>query len=75
MLHSDSDAVIVRSIIDLGHNLGLTVVAEGVEEEGALAMLTALGCDLVQGHHLSKPLGPLELIEWLDRRELRGAID
>jgi EAL domain-containing protein (putative c-di-GMP-specific phosphodiesterase class I) len=38
-------------------------------------MLTALGCDLVQGHHLSKPLGPLELIEWLDRRELRGAID
>ncbi len=75
MLHSDSDAVIVRSIIDLGHNLGLTVVAEGVEEEGTLAMLTALGCDLVQGHHLSKPLGPLELIEWLDHRELRGAID
>jgi EAL domain-containing protein (putative c-di-GMP-specific phosphodiesterase class I) len=69
MLHSDSDAVIVRSIIDLGHNLGLTVVAEGVEEEGALAMLTKLGCDLVQGHHLSKPLPPLDLIEWLERRE------
>ena len=69
MLHSGSDAVIVRSIIDLGHNLGLTVVAEGVEEEGALAMLTALGCDLVQGHHLSKALPPLELIDWLDERE------
>jgi len=72
MLHSDSDVVIVRSIIDLGHNLGLTVVAEGVEEEGALAMLTKLGCDLVQGYHLSRPLPPLELIRWLEKREPTG---
>ena len=45
------------------------MVAEGVEEEAALAMLTKLGCDLVQGHYVSKPLPPLELIEWLERRE------
>jgi diguanylate cyclase (GGDEF)-like protein/PAS domain S-box-containing protein len=69
LARSDSDVVIVRSIIDLGHNLGLTVVAEGVEEEGALAILTQLGCDVVQGYHLSRPLPPLELMDWLDRRE------
>jgi EAL domain-containing protein (putative c-di-GMP-specific phosphodiesterase class I) len=68
LARSDSDAVIVRSIIDLGHNLGLSVVAEGVEEAPALAMLERLGCDLVQGYYLSAPLPPLELSRWLDRR-------
>jgi diguanylate cyclase (GGDEF)-like protein/PAS domain S-box-containing protein len=68
LARSDSDAVIVRSIIDLGHNLGLTVVAEGVEDEAALARLTELGCDLVQGYSLSRPLPPLELADWVERR-------
>jgi len=66
---SESDAVIVRSIIDLGHNLGLSVVAEGVEEGAALTMLERLGCDLVQGYHLSRPLPALEFGRWLADRE------
>jgi len=50
------DAVIVRSTIDLGHHLSLRVVAEGVEEQATLNQLRALGCDLVQGYAISRPL-------------------
>ncbi len=51
-----SDAAIVRSTIDLAHNLGLRVVAEGVESEDAWRHLEALGCDYAQGYYLSRPL-------------------
>jgi EAL domain-containing protein (putative c-di-GMP-specific phosphodiesterase class I) len=51
-----SDAAIVRSTIDLAHNLGLRVVAEGVESEDAWRQLEALGCDIAQGYYLSRPL-------------------
>ena len=51
-----SDAVIVRSTIDLAHNLGLTVVAEGVEDEVALGMLIEYGCDSAQGYLFSRPV-------------------
>jgi EAL domain-containing protein (putative c-di-GMP-specific phosphodiesterase class I) len=51
-----SDTMIVRSTIELAHNMGLTVVAEGVDEEGALERLRGLGCDMVQGFLLSRPL-------------------
>src|SRR3954447_18977851 len=51
-----SDAAIVRSTIDLAHNLGLRVVAEGVESEDAWRHLEALGCDWAQGYYLSRPL-------------------
>jgi diguanylate cyclase (GGDEF)-like protein len=51
-----SDAAIVRSTIDLAHNLGLRVVAEGVESEDAWRQLEALGCDYAQGYYLSRPL-------------------
>jgi diguanylate cyclase (GGDEF)-like protein len=53
-----SDAAIVHSTIDLAHNLGLRVVAEGVESEGAWRRLETLGCDFAQGYHLSRPLPP-----------------
>jgi diguanylate cyclase (GGDEF)-like protein len=56
MAASEDDAIIVRSTIDLGHNLGLEVVAEGVEDERTLAILTGLACDAAQGYHLSRPL-------------------
>jgi EAL domain-containing protein (putative c-di-GMP-specific phosphodiesterase class I) len=59
------DAVIVRSTIDLAHNLGLTVVAEGVEDEVALGMLIEYGCDIVQGYLFSRPLPASELTTWL----------
>jgi len=64
MEHSDDDLKIVRSTIDLAHNLGLSVVAEGVENEAILDRLRELGCDEAQGYHLSKPL-PIEgFLDW-----------
>jgi diguanylate cyclase (GGDEF)-like protein len=56
MPHDASDAAIVRSTIDLAHNLGLKVVAEGVESHEAWRRLQDLGCDLAQGFHVSRPL-------------------
>lgn len=52
------DATIVRTFIGLAHSLGLSVVAEGVEEEGQLAFLRAEGCDVIQGYYFSRPLAP-----------------
>jgi len=63
----ENDAVIVRSTIDLAHNLGLEVVAEGVEEKDVFDMLYILGCDTAQGHYFSRPLAPADLIEWAGR--------
>jgi len=53
---TDRSSAFVRSIAELGHNLGLTVVAEGIEDVGMLEAARALGCDLAQGYHLSRPL-------------------
>jgi diguanylate cyclase len=79
MSESDNDAVIVRSTIDLGRNLGLQVVAEGVETEAAWDRLSELGCTLAQGYYLSRPVPAAELTDWLRRRPpvepaARGAI-
>jgi len=63
-----NDEVIVRSTIELGHNLGLRVVAEGVEDEETLCELRRLGCDEAQGYHLSRPVPAAELERWLQRR-------
>jgi len=65
MIANEHDAVIVRSTIELAHNLGLRVVAEGVENEAVLTALTALGCDSVQGYHLGRPLSADEFGHWL----------
>jgi diguanylate cyclase (GGDEF)-like protein len=62
-------AAIVRSAVDLGHHLGLEVVAEGVESETTLAELRELGCDAVQGFHLLHPRPAGEVTEWLRSRE------
>jgi diguanylate cyclase (GGDEF)-like protein len=56
-----SDQAIVRSTIDLGHNLGLTVVAEGVEDQETLDELSRYGCDLVQGYLIARPAATLDL--------------
>jgi diguanylate cyclase (GGDEF)-like protein len=60
-----SDALIVRSTIDLAHNMGLSVVAEGVEDDATLDRLRAMGCDMVQGYLLSRPLGVAETAVWM----------
>jgi EAL domain-containing protein (putative c-di-GMP-specific phosphodiesterase class I) len=66
-MHRRGDELtIVRSMIDLGHNLGLEVVAEGVEHIDELVLLRRLGCDLAQGFHISVPLTPDQLRPWLD---------
>ncbi|MHA6724041.1 putative bifunctional diguanylate cyclase/phosphodiesterase [Sphingomonas sp. RS2018] len=56
-----ADAVLVRSTIDLAHQLGLKVVAEGVEDDECLRFLTSVGCDLVQGYVISRPVPSAEL--------------
>ena len=58
----------MRSTIDLGHNLGLRVVAEGVETQETLEPLAQLGCDTAQGYFLSRPLPRVVLAEWLRKR-------
>jgi diguanylate cyclase (GGDEF)-like protein/PAS domain S-box-containing protein len=60
------DAAIVRSIITLGHDLNLEVVAEGVESDEAFGSLSKLGCDTIQGYWLSRPLPPEQLRAWFD---------
>ena len=69
---SDGDAKIVRSTIDLAHNLGLTVVAEGVENAATLRRLDALGCDEAQGYHLSKPLPWVGFLGWATQWNARS---
>ena len=64
MLTANSDAMIVRSVIDLGHNLGLRVVAEGVETQEMFDALAALGCDEAQGYFISKPQACEPLKNW-----------
>ena len=59
-------AAIVRSTIALGHDLGLTVVAEGIEDGQALDLLRRFGCDLVQGYFVSRPLPASKLGPWLN---------
>jgi EAL domain-containing protein (putative c-di-GMP-specific phosphodiesterase class I) len=65
VLLDEQDEVIVRSTIDLGHNLGLVVVAEGVENNEVLERLRALGCDIAQGYCVSRPLAPGHFLSWL----------
>ncbi len=67
MTSSTRDAVIVRSTVDLGRNLGLRVVAEGVEDPATWDELDALGCDAIQGYHISRPVPPDDLITWLQQ--------
>jgi diguanylate cyclase (GGDEF)-like protein len=69
MLNEEADSVIVRNTIDLGHALGLKVIAEGVEDEVTLARLEEIGCDRAQGHYFSKPIPPMEFMRWISRYE------
>lgn len=68
----EGDALIVRSTIDLGRNLGMKVVAEGVETEAVWDELGALGCDYAQGWYLGRPMPAAELLGWLAREGVRS---
>jgi diguanylate cyclase (GGDEF)-like protein len=67
MEHDANDAKIVRSTIDLGHNLGLRVVAEGIESEQAWNLLSQMGCDSGQGYLMSRPIPANEFAAWSRR--------
>ena len=69
MATDQSDAMIVASTIDLGHNLGLTAIAEGVENQETYDELVRLGCDLAQGYLLTRPLPAEQLDDWVRARE------
>ena len=65
MLEDLQDELIVNSTIHLAHNLGLTVVAEGVENEELLARLTEMGCDEAQGYFIGRPMAAINADEWI----------
>ncbi|MDH4276115.1 MAG: EAL domain-containing protein, partial [Gammaproteobacteria bacterium] len=65
MLHGGSDAFVVRSVIDLAHNMSKTVVAEGVENIEILKALAMWSCDTAQGYYFAKPLRAEDFEQWL----------
>ena len=65
MARSPEDSTIVRSTSDLGHNLGLKVVAEGVEDKTTWDMLGEFGCDAAQGYYMARPMPAADLSAWL----------
>jgi EAL domain-containing protein (putative c-di-GMP-specific phosphodiesterase class I) len=71
--HDESDLIIVGSTVNLGHDLGLGVVAEGVEDEITLKRLAHLGCDLAQGYYFGRPLPSSEFLVLADRLSGRFA--
>lgn len=65
-LHQDNDdAVIVKSTIEMGHNMGLSVTAEGVETQAIRTILEDYGCDMLQGYYFSRPLAADDFVAWL----------
>ena len=63
-------APLVQAVVALAHTLGMEVVAEGVETHAALALLTVMGCDMIQGYHLAKPMPGADLEEWLTKKPI-----
>jgi len=70
MTEDPSNALIVRSVVDLGRNLGFTLVAEGVETEQILTALAGIGCDVAQGYHLSRPITAAAFDTWCAGRRI-----
>ncbi|MHB8481629.1 MAG: EAL domain-containing protein [Nitrospiria bacterium] len=68
MLSNEEDFLIVRSTIDLAHNFGLQVIAEGVENREALDKLLELGCDEGQGYYFSRPVLPEEICRFFNEK-------
>jgi EAL domain-containing protein (putative c-di-GMP-specific phosphodiesterase class I) len=66
------DQAVVRAVVDIAHTLGLVVVAEGVEHEDQLTLLTRMGVDEVQGFLHAQPMAGLEMATWLRRRATVG---
>ena len=74
MLDDENDATIVKSTIELAHNLGFKVVAEGVENQQTLLQLRVLKCDIAQGYHLAKPQDVNTMASWIESYDPRVAL-
>ena len=75
LMSDHQNKAIVRTTIDLAHNMGLTVVAEGIEDEDTLRQLSELGCEQAQGFFMSKPVASDDLIRWLVTRKVTAFKD
>lgn len=73
MQTNSDDNVIVHTTLSMGHNLGLQVVAEGIEDLQTLEQLKSMGCDMAQGYHIAKPMGVGEFRGWLQGKAKRVA--
>lgn len=71
MIEDDNDAMIVRSTIDLAHNLGMQVIAEGIERKEVLELLSLLGCKLGQGYFISRPIPADDFKQWIIKKNKR----
>ncbi|MCK4705434.1 MAG: EAL domain-containing protein, partial [Gammaproteobacteria bacterium] len=71
MMDDENDAVIVQTTIDLAHNLGMRVIAEGVETIKIEQRLQAMGCDAAQGYYYSRPVAPDDFIKLLEKSIIR----
>lgn len=69
MLEDVSDEVIVRSTIDLAHNMGMEAVAEGIESQEAWNKLAELGCNIGQGYHMCRPCPSADFVEWVHKSQ------
>lgn len=68
MAQQQDDQVIVTTTLQMGHNLGLRVVAEGIEDETTLNFLRDAGCDLAQGYYIAKPMPFGDFVDWLNKK-------
>ncbi len=73
LVEDQRNAIMVRSTIAMAHELGLKVVAEGIEDAECLALLTGMGCDTAQGWHIGKPMPAAELLEFVSREHAAAA--
>ncbi|MFO8023723.1 MAG: EAL domain-containing protein [Thiohalophilus sp.] len=74
MSRDDNDAVIVRTTIELAHNMGRRVIAEGVEAQDAYDLLEILRCDMAQGYHICRPVSEVEFRRWLAQEPVTGLL-
>jgi diguanylate cyclase len=75
ILTSENDAGIVKATINLGHNLGLQVTAEGVETKEILLRLEQYGCDIAQGYYFNKPMSVKDFIDWMSTEKNKSPND
>jgi EAL domain-containing protein (putative c-di-GMP-specific phosphodiesterase class I) len=65
LINDANDRIIVRSIVELSHELGYKVTAEGVEDEATLDYLVSIGCDHAQGYFVARPMSAAALFDWM----------